>query len=590
MKDTEQREGFAALPNSTTNRETQFPQDVFAHTGSQLWPALAMAFTAAFVCFLFTCSASVGLCVLYGWTGLDPGPGVVSRLMLKAILSGGMIGFALCGAFWTTKRLPVPPVEVDEPAMSCKSVWGGLISLLLLAALLVFPRLHANPLSLPDELHHLTVARNLSEYGLYATGHPAVGFKAFDSHDSVGPTVIGPVALAFKFFGPSLVVGRSVMACFFLAFCCSVYIFMRPVFGSGTALLGVALSMMAAMSAYLGRTLYGEVPALMFILLGLAFWRVALNKRGMTAAGFLAGLAFGLAVITKTILVLALFPILGALLYDVLTGRRIRLQHLVMPAAGTFIVLCVWSVFQIWHGGGHSARTEEMLIIYQHFLMFGLKPLKLNLFRVWQLWGPAFIVAACALPGTVAIFAHKRYDPPSVILCLVSVFFMFWWLFFTPGQLVRYAWYSVVVLAMFVGPLLCRAVESLRGGRRRFLWAVAICLILLPSVVNMKLEIGNTVSGNQMKDVWNMSEYIGQMPAEADVVTTFFPVTFMMNFLNDRHVPTVTPETVNATSHEHYIVDSVSQPSLWSDETRRMLSLREFGRYAVYSRTKRDES
>lgn len=93
-------------------------------------------------------------------------------------------------------------------------IGAGLLAVLVCT--LFLPRLDVYPWAAPDEVHHLTVAKNIAVHGAYASGHPDRGLDYFDTYDSVGGPVLLPVAGAFTVFGAGLGVARGVMVLFFL--------------------------------------------------------------------------------------------------------------------------------------------------------------------------------------------------------------------------------------------------------------------------------------------------------------------------------------------------------------------------------------
>jgi hypothetical protein len=231
--------------------------------------------TIVLVCAAFT---AVGSLVLVGYTRANPALDFIddpAGLWLRVALFSGIT----IGSVALLSRLRGAPPTPLAPPMSREISRGATVTLplfVLIVTMLLGARTGIYPWAAPDEVHHLIVARNLAEYGAYASGHPETGFKYFDSFDSIGPVVIGPVALAFKIFGTSLETARCVMVAFFLGLCLATYGFSRGLFGDKVALVSVALLVGTYSSIYLGRTLYGEVPAYFFLLLGLIAWRRAL--------------------------------------------------------------------------------------------------------------------------------------------------------------------------------------------------------------------------------------------------------------------------------------------------------------------------
>ncbi len=256
------------------NTEGRGPLALHRCTREDVLRALAVI---ALVCVSFTAVASLVL-VVYTRSHpeldfIDAPGGLLLRAVFFALVALGALALLVR---WRGAGVSLPVFQPRE-ALS-RSALAGLLVLLLAIVLLLGIRLGDYPFAAPDEVHHLIVARNLAEHGAYASGHPETRFKYFDSFDSVGPVVLGPIAMAFKVLGTSLAVARGVMVVFFAGLCLATWGFTKGLFGSRAALISVALLLGTYSSIYLGRTLYGEVPAYFFLLLGLLAWRRALES------------------------------------------------------------------------------------------------------------------------------------------------------------------------------------------------------------------------------------------------------------------------------------------------------------------------
>src|SRR6476620_1475724 len=86
-----------------------------------------------------------------------------------------------------------------------------LIGLLPILFFLIFYNLGTNPRPWHDEGTYLDLARTLAEDGVYAVRN-SDGYQTFGAIQSVGPTVIVPIALSFKLFGTGIIQGRAVTA------------------------------------------------------------------------------------------------------------------------------------------------------------------------------------------------------------------------------------------------------------------------------------------------------------------------------------------------------------------------------------------
>ena len=405
----------------------------------------------------------------------------------------------------------------------------------ILVLALVLPRLDKYPKTEPDELHHLIVAQNISEHGMYASGHPATGLKSFDSYDSVGPPVLLPLAAAFETTGPGLITGRAVMAGFYLLLNVMVWLLMRPAAGNSAALMSIVFLAGAFGSVYLGRTLYGEVPALAFFIAGLIVWRRALNTGTAMMLCLGAGILWGLALLCKTIIILAFWAFLAAWLHDRLTLRRIRFRYLLVPAISAGLVLLVWWSVQSLYGDGNAAAST--LGMYQHYLLFGFA--STGRAARWLLNRPMETGAAAAgmLFAVPRIF-HKRQDPALAVLFFMAVLFTFWWLFFTTGQIPRYLWYSLAAAAWFAAWLMSALMRyTVRNRKRTAMAAAAVCGVLViatPYLGGIMDQARRVYLHDELADERALAAYVDTVPKDAVIATDFWPVTRLVNFFNDR--------------------------------------------------------
>lgn len=159
-----------------------------------------------------------------------------------------------------------------------------------------------------DEGSHLHVPQTVVQRGVYADysadelrfGGPVLG---------VGPTVLLPIAASFKLFGVGIVQARAVMVVFLLLFLMTMWRFARELASARVADLTILLLIgaPAVNVLILGRQVLGEVPALLFLAIGLLVWHRALH-RDTTWKYAVSGVAFGLAIVTKYQFLIMLVP------------------------------------------------------------------------------------------------------------------------------------------------------------------------------------------------------------------------------------------------------------------------------------------
>ena len=504
---------------------------------------------AAFVCFLHAAAGCAVLAVFRLF--VTPGPPPV---LLKLAVFGlaALATLALGYPLWRRLR------NVNQEALPADVGGRGLLGLaavLLAVALVAVPNLSVYPWAAPDEMHHLNVARNLAEHGRYASGLPGEAMKDFDSYDSVGVPVIGPIAAVFIGMGSTLPHGRLVIVGYLFIFVCIIYYLFLSRFGWFSSLLAALAMGLGHSSIYLGRTVYGEAPALAWFGLGLLAWRAAL-KRGWHAWGLVAGLCFGLACLTKTILLLTAFCFLGAAVFDWVGPRKLRLPHLVLPAVGTLLPLVAWSAVKALAGTTVSGSTGDTLGLYQFYLLPGLGAALDNLGFLARHPAMHLAFAAGLATGIPIIFA-RRYDPPLVVLFLVGALYAWWWLAFTPGTITRYLWFSQAIASAFTGALSGRlamwAWRSTQPGRIRALAAMAAVAILAPWVPWVAQQAGEVYTNREMEPDLELAAFIATLPEDTRIVTAEPPVRGTLLFLVERSATLVEPGDPAAASADVFI-------------------------------------
>ena len=496
---------------------------------------LTFALLAILVCAAYTAAASWLL-----WAFLAAQPGLESGAFLWKLAVKGFVSalavLIVLPLLWRTSRQIGSHKSAPYHAGAYRIRW--LAPPLLIAAALVVPHLNDYPRTAPDELHHMIVARNLSEHALYASGHPDKGFRIFDPFDSVGAPVILPVAGMIRILGTEIWPARLVIAMYFLALCACAWAFVSPIFGPVAATGAAMFLPLAFSSIYLGRSVYGEAPGLFFVLLGLLFWRRALHRQGI-AAGIAAGAAFGLAVLCKTILVLGLLAVAVTALLDRLTERRIRLFHLLAPATGALAVLGAWFVVQWAVGRPPSENAGGTLGLYRQYLLAGwgaaVRNFPLLLARPW-----AHLVILCCVPAVAVRIVHRRYDPPFLVLVLTAVLLGYWWVFFTPGQHPRYLWYTYAISGMCTGivaaTMLAAAFQASVARTVRVLLVLLSILAVAPWANWLISQTREVYTNREMAADRALAAYVATLPKDCRIGSDHYPVRGMLGFLTGRWI------------------------------------------------------
>ena len=541
---------------------------------------LRVTVLAGTVCAALAATSSwvVLLLLLSGAFTEVPGYGV--RILIKALI---FTALTAAGAIWFLARSRVSPFPsprgVESAAeQSLRPIahvfrWE-LFLVIAAAALLVFPNLGRFPATAPDELHHLIVARNLGVHGSYASGLPPDKLVYFDYYDSVGPTLIAPVAAALRVLDVDVAHGRIPMALLSLVFPVVLYFLFAEVWGRAAGTLAALMPLGAFGTVYLARTLYGEVPALTFLLVGLLLWRRSIGSSSlMLSVG--AGLFFGLAVLTKTFLALAAFAFAGAWLYDRATERRVGWRSVLPTAVGAVVPFAVWSVIRFIERD-LIGEQPSMAVYYRHMLVFGLEPLIEQLPRFLDA-RPVVAASLLMLAAAVPRVFQARFDPALAVVFLIAAMFTFWWVFFTPMHIPRYLWYTAAISAALGGGVFgadgaVRGMSMLDGLR------VGLAMILLAAyIVPVGRVAAQVYSLDHTAADHELVEYVRSLPPDTPLATTYWPAERLINFALSRGVDVV-GETVDVAPADAVLIAS---DRMGAPTTPQAVEPLRFGHYRV---------
>jgi len=529
---------------------------------------------AAWACTAFgCCGALVGAAYTAVAEGSDGplGPGAY----LGRAVGFGVLWLGLSVGLARLPRVVYRPWvrEVGRPSTRTT----GLALVIVLALPLLICNLDVYPWAAPDEIHHLNVAKNLAERGLYASGNPERGFRHFDPYDSVGPTVLLPVAASMYLSGSSSEAGRRPIILFAVLFLIFIYRLLLFLFDSRIAALAALLALAAFSTLYLSRTLYGEVPALAYFLGGLLAWRRALESAAAARWGLLAGCCFGAAILGKTILILSGFCFLAVIFIDWIGPKRIRLVHLFGPGAGAGLVLGIWWLVQ-YSAQGVSATENagDTFGLYRHYLLFGLSPLAKNFVTTFGAYPLAHFSLLAGFFYAGYRLLTDRYDPAALVLLLCVALYAFWWAFYTPGQLPRYLWTSYACGAAFTAPLIARlaracAVSSISHVRRGLIGA-CIALMLWTPCWWLTLQAREVFSNQEMQDDLDLAAYLGSLSPAPRLATDHSALRDTLGFLMGR-----TPEDAIPEGEDGLVIHVLGLGDRWPAEAPGMI----FGRYQV---------
>lgn len=299
--------------------------------------------------------------------------------------------------------------------------------------ILVFYNLGINPRPWHDEGAYLGLARTLAEDGVYANRN-SDGYQTFGAVQSIGPTVVVPVALVYRLLGVSLFNGRIVVAIYTLVALLLFFLVGRRLFDRWTAIVGIVflLSAPAVRILIYGREVLGEVPGLAFFLAGWLFLERSLNNKRLWWAG-LAGLLFGATIITKSQYILMIPATLGIVaILDLIYYRQKAWVNLVIAVLLAIACAFAWQAWQMNYFGKdvymqNLANMRQLASVTNGFnprmALGGIRAiLGSDSGHFYLFWGfPAL--------GYV-LFLSARRNLKGLLLAILAIFTSLWLVYF----------------------------------------------------------------------------------------------------------------------------------------------------------------
>jgi len=327
------------------------------------------------------------------------------------------------------------------------------IAVLGFVLFLVFYHLTNFPLTWYDEGSHLHVPKTLIQYGVYAD-RSSEGFRYYGPTVGVGPTVMLPIAAVFKLFGIGLLQARLVMAAYLLATIFVFFQFSKFLGGEWVAWVATALLVTSQGITLLefGRQVLGEVPGLLFLLLGIWVWFGELEKPRIGRL-VLAGILVGLGIVTKNQYLIVIVPTFAAGWFlNLVYYRVVKGRYFVIPAIAAVGIYALWQGFLVLSLGPSTAAenfqslriaTAGAALVFSTSLMkrsIG-ELLSLKVFLSWLI--PILIYG-------ISFCIPRRKDGLKwgILMTLVGVNLV--WYVVASVSWIRYAFPALVISCLFV--------------------------------------------------------------------------------------------------------------------------------------------
>ncbi|MFV9504554.1 MAG: ArnT family glycosyltransferase [Oscillochloridaceae bacterium umkhey_bin13] len=401
-----------------------------------------------------------------------------------------------------------------------------LVGLIVLVGLIALINLPYAPATWFDEGSHLRVPKSLVRYGVYAD-YSSEGFRYFGPTIGVGPTVMLPVAAAFQLGGVGLVQGRLVIVAYMLLALAALYLLARRLYGWPTAVLAVLLALASRTLRFeglveYGRQVLGEVPGVAFLLLGLLAYTAAIQTpTRVRRYSLLAGLAFGMALVTKNQFVLIVPPALALLAlldwsYYRAGGWWLRLAPPILAVA----CFGIWTVAMLTFLGpdgfaANLAKTRQAA--GGAIFVFDLEASRRALVYLIQVYG------GLLLPGLAyTLWRSRKRVPPAFAALAPALMAWLWiaWFVISLGW-PRYAFPAVIMGALSVAAMATDLLSSLWAQRRTVLVGAGAAYLALVIVAPLALTGNGLLSPRD--DAQRMASYLDRNVAYDAIIETWEP-------------------------------------------------------------------
>ena len=234
----------------------------------------------------------------------------------------------------------------------------GLLLVIILASVILFSfsTLTTKPQIWVDEAKSIELARNFLNFGKLNIQVAPGEFTDFpEILQSTGYPVTVSLAAIFKIFGYGLVQARIFMLGWMLAALLAVFMLGRRLFGDSSAIFAVLLIASFASFYDSGRTVVGEIPGFVFLMLGLYLW---LEYHSYFGTGFL----WGLSVVSKPSVFTWIIPTIILIL---LLEKKDFLKRIFKIGAGMLPAALGW-IFLVLEKPLSSASWVNILNFYKN--------------------------------------------------------------------------------------------------------------------------------------------------------------------------------------------------------------------------------
>lgn len=419
-----------------------------------------------------------------------------------------------------------------------------------------------------DGAINLQVPENLIKYGRYATSYNTL----IDFYQGIqsGSPLLFPIYLMFLVFGKS-VFSAQLISSMYLILAAAVTYYLTSLYANRFfALVCLLLFILTPCLLEFGHHIYGEIPALFYLLLSLA----TLNNLEKNPDGlgfflaFLTGFLYGLSCLTKTVMLIAVPSVIFFSMIDLFFIHRLRMKHYVLMFIGFILPLAAFECYKIiqlgtdvysgwWEKQSYSIMSQagvkknfqDTANVYAKMLAHTRK------FYYFLRMNTAIMVIFLCIPPIAFIIkfsyhcinnTREKINVTLAILYGTAFTYMVWWIFITPTAK---AWARRIISGYILEEIVFVislywlwkyvsssrfTVHSLQKIAACVVFTVMLLIVLYQGAVNMKnmkFLFGNS---HEKLDAERIAKTIEMLPEKAKIYGAGWWQAPILSFLSNR--------------------------------------------------------
>jgi hypothetical protein len=330
-----------------------------------------------------------------------------------------------------------------------------------------------------DEGFYEQAAMNIAQHQIWGIQAAPNVFQSLGTVTAGYPLLL-PIALSFKLFGIGVLQARGVMVIFILSFLGVVFLFVKKEKGFYLSMGSLALLATYPTLYGNGKTVLGEVPGLLYLMVSLLllnYW--VENKSGKYALA--AGIFLGLAMSSKLSFLLTGLPSVILLLVYLYKIDADRIKNLLLYLFGILFTLFIWIQTQF---GSNDSIHSFFVTTFRHY--DGPSGSTLLLQNIWRFFTEVTPLYALLTIGVWYCALFIRWRQKNKI-SEGELFASFFTLLNVGVYLLSPGWYRYLfpaqVIALIFFPASLSSVLSVVFKNKKLIQGIIISTILFLSAV-----------------------------------------------------------------------------------------------------------